>query len=696
MKPLAKRLGVYFFMTNILKKTLTLLIIVCFFMQGTDISYALRPMAKKRSLGKIVTAKSKKDNKALFKKYLKLHPDAERIAIEGNKVKKGKVYNNVKRGRLYFVKVKTLTLPENLPEGMIEFLPFGRFILEERDEKNRPFKTYYYEGPALSINGQTLKRKVHEENIRIRDIVNTICYKKIVNKILVIPYNEKTREMDAVSSPTVYATQAVYDTRTVNRKDTVGITSIVISNNGKHKIAVTTGDDWYRLYCKTNGMWKTTQPKARGGGNMLDSVSLCTFTKTSSAGNIEPSESMIGPEKIVDTFITKCEAIQQELQELIFNTDLFTPDLASIIKTKQLEIRRVVDECNALLRALDKEKYDVNKMNILQKVIADVIINKVCALYGPIFFVRSGDSVDYSDLKDSAQTFFDQIAAFRLVLDANQLDQIAEYWEPSHLDISALPQSKTQAETVSLNDISILKRLLIFDLDGTLYDCPEYNKVYWQCFFNLMESKGISNQELSKKRKELGDWESTAEFFNVSQEEIQKNAIEHIDVNKLKFDRNPKLIKILKVLKSQGHRLVILTNNNRIQTDQILDKLSLKEGIFERVFTSSELAFPKPNPKAFSEILAEMNIDDPSRVVSIGNNRNTDIEPAKKALGIPGVLIKGPDDIVDNLHGRLKELDKTTKDMGRNIATSTKTEAPVPTEQFKKATKISSGILSAA
>ena len=227
---------------------------------------------------------------------------------------------------------------------------------------------------------------------------------------------------------------------------------------------------------------------------------------------------------------------------------------------------------------------------------------------------------------------------------------------PIALDLLGIDASKTK--TVPQKGISNFKGLLIFDLDGTLYDCPEYDKAYWQYFFDLLESKGISNQQLSEKRTELGNWDLTAEFFNVSFKEIQENAIEHIDINKFEFHKKPKLIKILKDLKSQGYRLAVLTNNNRLQTNQVLDKLGLKEGIFEKVFTSNELTFFKPNPMAFSEVLTKMNIDDPSKVVSIGNNLNSDIKPPKIALGIPGVLVKGPDDIINNLGKRLKKLDR--------------------------------------
>lgn len=384
-----------------------------------------------------------KNNKSLLKKYLNLHPNAAHIVITGNRVKNDTIHTNVKTGKLYFVKVETLTLPENLPEGVVEYLPFGRFILEERGAKKHSLKSYYYDGPALSINGRTVKRK----GIIAKDIVNTVYYKEKLDKVLVISYAENAGKIDTVSLPAVYATRAVHAASAVNGTNTNSITSVAISNNGKRRITATTGDDWYHLYCKGEGAWRANYPRARDGSNMLDNISMRTFAKTSSSGKMNlPS----APEQIIDTLVTKCEIAKLEIKNIISGARSATPDLMKKIEAQQLNIKKAYDECKRRLIALNNKKYNSKNIDKLRNAIADVIMNNAYTFSAPILLVQSGVNIDYSEIEDMAKALFKEIDAFRFILEAKELDNIERYWKPSHFDISALPDRAGSIDSGSM------------------------------------------------------------------------------------------------------------------------------------------------------------------------------------------------------------------------------------------------------
>lgn len=90
----------------------------------------------------------------------------------------------------------------------------------------------------------------------------------------------------------------------------------------------------------------------------------------------------------------------------------------------------------------------------------------------------------------------------------------------------------------------------------------------------------------------------------------------------------PHVPKALEYLKSQGCRLWMLSNAQRIFTEYELRHLGLG-GQFSGIYISSDYGFRKPDARFFQALIEEQRLD-PTCCLMIGNDRHTDIAGAKK------------------------------------------------------------------
>lgn len=70
---------------------------------------------------------------------------------------------------------------------------------------------------------------------------------------------------------------------------------------------------------------------------------------------------------------------------------------------------------------------------------------------------------------------------------------------------------------------------------------------------------------------------------------------------------------------------------------QIIDALGLGEHV-QRVFNSAKSGYEKPHPRAFENLLQELN--HPKRIWMIGDNPDADVRGAE-AVSIPAILVRG-------------------------------------------------------
>jgi FMN phosphatase YigB (HAD superfamily) len=91
----------------------------------------------------------------------------------------------------------------------------------------------------------------------------------------------------------------------------------------------------------------------------------------------------------------------------------------------------------------------------------------------------------------------------------------------------------------------------------------------------------------------------------------------------------PRIRKALSLLKDQGYRMSVISNSNG-RTTSTLSHAGLGDHFFDRIFTSDELGFEKPDPTIFEVILREMNRH-PADVLYVGDIFYVDVLGANRA-----------------------------------------------------------------
>ncbi len=197
-----------------------------------------------------------------------------------------------------------------------------------------------------------------------------------------------------------------------------------------------------------------------------------------------------------------------------------------------------------------------------------------------------------------------------------------------------------------------MPKVIIFDLDGTLYKSPEITRHFADAAYHaLAKFKNIEVEEaqrlLEEKREELKKkydspvpYTLTLKTFGLPIERWHEENVAYFDPRHY-LGKNEKLKKSLGELK-EHYRLAILTNNNTIQTQRILEALGL-EDLFEKIFTYNSFKLLKPDPQFFQRAAEDMGVE-PEECCFVGDRYNVDLNPAK-GLGMQIYEVNGPEDI---------------------------------------------------
>jgi putative hydrolase of the HAD superfamily len=195
-------------------------------------------------------------------------------------------------------------------------------------------------------------------------------------------------------------------------------------------------------------------------------------------------------------------------------------------------------------------------------------------------------------------------------------------------------------------------KVILFDLDGTLYHSTEVRKKFAQAaYYALAKLKKISVEEatmlIEDTREKLKakhgfpvPYTLTLVRFGMPVEMWHKENIEFFDPRD-HLSANGELREKLLDLKKRC-RLAILTNNNEVQAGRILQALKV-EDLFDRVFTYNSFKTMKPNPQFFERAAKEMEVL-PEECLVVGDRYSVDLIPAQN-LGMQIYEVKGPDDI---------------------------------------------------
>ncbi|MGQ9465175.1 MAG: HAD family hydrolase [bacterium] len=195
-------------------------------------------------------------------------------------------------------------------------------------------------------------------------------------------------------------------------------------------------------------------------------------------------------------------------------------------------------------------------------------------------------------------------------------------------------------------------KVIIFDLDGTLYKSPEiYQKFAEAAYYTyaklrkttIEQAKSIletRREEIKRQRGYPVPYTLALLSLDIPIEAWHKENIKFFDPGKY-LQPDIQLKRILKELKIV-YQLAVLTNNNRIQTDRILRALGIKD-LFSHIFTYETFKLIKPNLEIFRQVIQKLNLR-PEECMMVGDRYDVDLVPAKE-IGMQIFEVKGPEDI---------------------------------------------------
>jgi FMN phosphatase YigB (HAD superfamily) len=210
-------------------------------------------------------------------------------------------------------------------------------------------------------------------------------------------------------------------------------------------------------------------------------------------------------------------------------------------------------------------------------------------------------------------------------------------------------------------------KLIIFDLDGTLYDLNDVIQMNYQMQVSFFSE--ITNISIEDSQKILKDNDifptisklskSATEFFfryGISKEVWTRFREEHFDVTKINKTKAVKQewLKEFSFL----YPCVLLSSNSIKNIHQILLHIGISEDIFSTIICSDNFCdINFFNKKTAINHISELFCVESSNILSIGDRYKTDIQPIIE-LGGYGVQVSAPDSLQflladlkeDNLH----------------------------------------------
>ena len=188
------------------------------------------------------------------------------------------------------------------------------------------------------------------------------------------------------------------------------------------------------------------------------------------------------------------------------------------------------------------------------------------------------------------------------------------------------------------------KRVISFDMDGTLTDLSFVDSVWLEGIPKLFSQKHQISFEEARKRVK-------SEYDRVGNEKLEWYDLNYW-LHKLNIDASPQQVlksyrekirvfqdvpTVLENLKNRGCRLIVITNARREFVDKEMQQTGI-QGFFERIFSSpSDFRLTKNATRVYENVCNACEIS-PCEMIHVGDAQDFDFIVPKK-LGINAFLL---------------------------------------------------------
>ncbi len=207
---------------------------------------------------------------------------------------------------------------------------------------------------------------------------------------------------------------------------------------------------------------------------------------------------------------------------------------------------------------------------------------------------------------------------------------------------------------MDIKEIALNKKLHIFDMDGTLVNLEELNRLSYSSTINRYFNITLSDNDYqnyfsgTKTAKAFDSYLQSKNLKNYIIDELIKDFRKRKeDFLENNFNSYVSLIpnadEYLKHLKSDGKIIVLATSTIKFFTEVILKKLGFLE-YFDFVVTAEDVLNGKPNPEIYNFVVSKAGIQKEFSVV-YEDSRNGIISAKSAELFCIGIHSQGLNDI---------------------------------------------------
>lgn len=216
---------------------------------------------------------------------------------------------------------------------------------------------------------------------------------------------------------------------------------------------------------------------------------------------------------------------------------------------------------------------------------------------------------------------------------ANFWDKMTEFFKAQNANFTA-EELESKYNRYVLDETGVLSSHLIQSTPGEeRWPEIELDKVFYWLYSDKFDDSAPINNSLPNATEATVnalDWHQdfvnavtvTPELLHSTMRYFRKESITHIKVNE-------GAIELLRELRAQGSKVILLTNAQRSFAEGELKELGLWQE-FDDIFISSDYSCRKPDPHFYEAPLRKYKLD-PAECLMIGSHPHDDIRGAKKA-----------------------------------------------------------------